>query len=1511
MKTFKLFSRTIAIFGVAMMLAVSGWSAADLSITKIVDNATPTVGDNVTFTIVGTNNGPTTSDVTITDTLPAGLTWVSDSDNGKNNFSCANSGNAVTCTGSENFTTNETVTITIVATVTAAGTITNTANIASANAVADNNNANNSASVALTATVPSADLSITKIVDNATPTVGDNVTFTIIGTNNGPITSDVTITDTLPAGLTWVSDSENKSNFSCTNSGNAVTCAGSENFTTNETVTITIVATVTAAGTITNTANITSANAVADNNNANNSASVALTVNLPNADVSMTKTAPAAVTEGASLAYTLTVRNNSTTINTSSVQVVDTLPMGVGYVSGSGTNWSCGAVGQIVTCNLSGNLNASTTAGVLTINTTAPSTIPSPNPMTNTATVTSAANDPTPANNTATATTTVNVVQVGWEQATYETAENTALVYGQSSQMPMRIVLDHAVAYPVSVTYQTYNGTAIGDVDYRIAGGTVTIPAGENNVTVNMDIYHDEAIELAENFTVVLSSPTGSGGVLLRTDRTTAPVTITEQTTAPMCYSDSFNAVSLDGTWRTLFSSGGFTPQTVNNRLRMTPATGNIATAVTKDYEFRASQNLIITEFTHYAYGGTGADGISLVLYDSAVGATPTVGAFGGSLGYAQKSNPGSDCTVAGGCPGFQGGWLGLGIDEYGNYSNPTEGRLGSGTNSGFRNDAVAIRGQGIGQDGYTFLAGTGTLTPSIDSAGSTPNPGDKFRMTVDARDPAHLYISLERNTGSGYVFIINKFDAIASQGVSPAFVRLALTGSTGGSTNIHEIDDITVWGRCTPYNPTPPVPPENIGAVDVVDNYPTNGYTAQTGLKTKITTEPLKTLDAVWLGTTGGFTAIPYYTAGNNNVVDMPVLFYVSDTNSTDDNGVCTTERYQLMGANGSPLVATFHAGDTYARSTSTYTVQANAKQYSKIVQKYLNFYGMNLIDPSITCLVNSSNNGNIAGMPQCANSGNQYLQAFGQVAVDRCRSTINGAPCEPNNHGVGTGEYNHNYGCYQCTLDALATKGCSSDAFAIRPDKFAINSSHTDMPNLLRAGQDYNTSIDAYNYNTSTNTQDYNVTSANSVFSVITTKYNRNNVVTPSMAGTAVFGSSDFNISDGLSVKSGVAGYEVAGLSFNDVGKITLSVQDQNWSNVDIDDTTGDCTGRYVCGDKNLTFIPEHFDFNELNITNNNGNPGSFTYIANEVGQMSGRIHTQVRALNKDGNVTQNFATFPLWENNINIIPVVRKSVYLYPDANETTITNLALGFSAGTKTIPWNETNTSQYLRFNFQRDRNQTANSFDVLGTDLNISASSTYIDGGNQANINGTGNGTASGSSKFVYGRIIPRDVRVFGSVPYTANAWYEVFNTLTIGGTTLAPSRNESIWHINTLHSDASDGDGNVTRISSSAVNMSSTSASGVESYNFSASGTVPYSAKAHIDTDPWLWYGQNVSPYSDPSAINLDCFTHPCFNINVVPAVGATGSAKTESEATKGSKRSTGGAGGWKSTRDYAPAIR
>lgn len=261
-----------------------------------------------------------------------------------------------------------------------------------------------------------------------------------------------------------------------------------------------------------------------------------------------------------------------------------------------------------------------------------------------------------------------------------------------------------------------------------------------------------------------------------------------------ICYTDDFTGADnspLSADWVSSSISGGFgAPRIFANRLRLTNASASVSTMASLQRLFPGAGNRIEIEFDHFAYGGNGADGIGVVLSNGSV--TPVPGAFGGSLGYAQKSNPGSDCTVPGGCPGFAGGWLGVGVDEFGNFSNPTEGRSGGPAQ---RADSVSVRGSGSGQTGYIYHTGTATLAPGIDVAGATPAPGYRYRIIVDHSSSAAAFVSVERSTGAGYNMLIAPYDAKAQAGQAavPTNWLLSYTGSTGGLNNIHEIDNLRV----------------------------------------------------------------------------------------------------------------------------------------------------------------------------------------------------------------------------------------------------------------------------------------------------------------------------------------------------------------------------------------------------------------------------------------------------------------------------------------------------------------------------------------------------------------------------------------------------------------------------------------------------------------------------------------------------------------------------------------------
>nr|WP_115710431.1 PilC/PilY family type IV pilus protein [Cupriavidus taiwanensis] len=109
--------------------------------------------------------------------------------------------------------------------------------------------------------------------------------------------------------------------------------------------------------------------------------------------------------------------------------------------------------------------------------------------------------------------------------------------------------------------------------------------------------------------------------------------------------------------------------------------------AVVSRFTFGMQEGLQVT-FSTVTYGGdnlrgTGADGISFYLADGSK--SPTVGGLGGSLGY-------SCSNVNGAYDGVAGGYIGIGIDEFGNFSNKADN-----TDSGpaFQANRISVRGSG------------------------------------------------------------------------------------------------------------------------------------------------------------------------------------------------------------------------------------------------------------------------------------------------------------------------------------------------------------------------------------------------------------------------------------------------------------------------------------------------------------------------------------------------------------------------------------------------------------------------------------------------------------------------------------------------------------------------------------------------------------------------------------------------------------------------------------------------
>ena len=162
-----------------------------------------------------------------------------------------------------------------------------------------------------------------------------------------------------------------------------------------------------------------------------------------------------------------------------------------------------------------------------------------------------------------------------------------------------------------------------------------------------------------------------------------------------------------------------------------------------------------------------------------------TPGGFGGSLGYAQTTQP---FPVY----GILGGYLGVGFDEFGNFGNNLEGR-GAGCNqpdSGFYPNYVTLRGPGSGQTGYCILNRV-----NVSSRGAIDAPSSKSRTAPGVKRTVHIvvdppsqpgaHILVQMDFGSGMQTVM---DVPEPPNPPPTF-RFGFAASTGGANNIHEIN--------------------------------------------------------------------------------------------------------------------------------------------------------------------------------------------------------------------------------------------------------------------------------------------------------------------------------------------------------------------------------------------------------------------------------------------------------------------------------------------------------------------------------------------------------------------------------------------------------------------------------------------------------------------------------------------------------------------------------------------------
>lgn len=460
---------------------------------------------------------------------------------------------------------------------------------------------------------------------------------------------------------------------------------------------------------------------------------------------------------------------------------------------------------------------------------------------------------------------------------------------------------------------------------------TITAPNTAGTYSASFVAYRDDACTLGASTAYVLSNAivvVAPSNSCTQPTNTPAGLTLT-------CQCDTFGRTNLNpspmftsSNWTVSTSDGTGIVPTINAStgfLRLTDNNGYNAKAATAPGFFPAAGNYISVEFKHYAYAGNGADGIAVTLSDYTI--SPVPGAYGGSLGYAQRD----------GVNGFAGGWIGVGIDEYGNFSNPTEGRkLGP----GFVVDGIAVRGSGAGANGYPYLGGTATsLSPGVDNtASSTPAYGHYYQIIVDARNSSlgQTWVAVNRDiggTGTSYSSVVTSFDAYArataagyTQAAVPANWQLSFTGSTGGSYNIHELGRVRI---CAQYY----VPPDGgtPGGFSAIDDF--YGSAVQNFLTGHIYMKLVNTAFKLKIAALSNSQILTTYAASSTKNVALKLV--------DNSDGLCGSDADRAAACgnascNGKPAVSggsqtlAFNAVDKGIKTTGDFTLN---KAYSNLV--------------------------------------------------------------------------------------------------------------------------------------------------------------------------------------------------------------------------------------------------------------------------------------------------------------------------------------------------------------------------------------------------------------------------------------------------------------------------------------------------------------------------------------------------------------------------------------------------
>ena len=257
------------------------------------------------------------------------------------------------------------------------------------------------------------------------------------------------------------------------------------------------------------------------------------------------------------------------------------------------------------------------------------------------------------------------------------------------------------------------------------------------------------------------------------------------------------------------YTANGMGDAPGNGWLRLTNCIGNQVGFVKFQNTFPSTMGVTI-EFDFKVWHNTSgdlADGFSIFLFDGAYFSSFVIGAYGGALGYS--TNPDA------GLPGMPHAYVGVGIDEYGNFANHGPNTSPIPTS---RPNSIGIR------DGnFYWIAGTPSNLGMNIPLGFTPvtsvRPADnlyyrRVRIDILPNGAGNMTIDvyLRTSPSAAWQQILNN---VLITNPVPELFGMGFASSTGGSMAFHEVRDLIARTPGDLYVYMPEMPCLNINPND------------------------------------------------------------------------------------------------------------------------------------------------------------------------------------------------------------------------------------------------------------------------------------------------------------------------------------------------------------------------------------------------------------------------------------------------------------------------------------------------------------------------------------------------------------------------------------------------------------------------------------------------------------------------------------------------------------------------